>query len=388
MAILLVGDAAWYDCARVGLFSALIGPPVHLEGKMMADQHAAGPIVSGFSARLVAADGTSYELSGEQTLGRSEDANITIIHPKISRIHARFCIVGQQLTVEDLASANGTRVNQRRVEGIVVLRDGDVVSFDSVNLGVVLTGAVDDSDATVVSFGDDATMVGSWSDSAADVIPDPVPQAPQVTAPASPAPAPAAPLLTRAPLAEAHSTEIPGAFLDQNDGEYTQVLSGVESAASVSSGLNLESASALPHLIIIMKSGSRQVVELEPAGGEQEDVWHIGRDKSCEIAIPEESVSARHAQLIHQNGRWRLVNLLAANGIFVNGKKRLQAYLSDGDEIKMGMAALIFKAGSAAINTPHTASSRSVGTSRKLFLAIALAFGAIAAAVGLWWLLR
>ena len=67
----------------------------------MADQ--------GVSARLVASDGTSYELSGEQTLGRSKDADITISDPKISRSHARFTLAGAELTVEDLDSVGKDR---------------------------------------------------------------------------------------------------------------------------------------------------------------------------------------------------------------------------------------------------------------------------------------
>jgi pSer/pThr/pTyr-binding forkhead associated (FHA) protein len=150
----------------------------------------------------------------------------------------------------------------------------------------------------------------------------------------------------------------------------------------------VESASDLPHLIIITPSSPQQVLELEPAGGEEADVWEIGREESCQIAIPEASVSARHAQLIHQNGRWRLVNLVSANGIYVNGKKRLTAFLADGDEIKLGMAALIFKAGSgAAVAAAPTSSGRSAdgAGNNKLFAQIALAAVATAAAVGLWW---
>ncbi|NND68577.1 MAG: FHA domain-containing protein, partial [Halioglobus sp.] len=86
----------------------------------MADQ--------GVSARLLASDGTSYELSGEQTLGRSKDADITISDPKISRSHARFKLAGTELTVEDLGSANGTRVNQRKIDVPTALANGDTIS--------------------------------------------------------------------------------------------------------------------------------------------------------------------------------------------------------------------------------------------------------------------
>jgi pSer/pThr/pTyr-binding forkhead associated (FHA) protein len=358
-----------------------------LEEKMMANQQEPGSVVSEFSAQLVAADGTSYELVGEMTLGRSQDADITIAHAKISRSHARFRVTGQQLTVEDLGSANGTRVNQRRIEGAAILCDGDIVSFDTVDLGVVITGVIDAGDATVVNFSDEATVVGTSIGSAPAGSPVVAAQAPP---PKSRAEAPAAVAKPSAPApVDARAADLPGSWVDESIGEHTQVLSGLEAAAHASPGAKLDSTSDLTHLIIIMKSGAQQVMELEPAGGGQAEVWEIGRDEGCQIVIPEDSVSARHAQLVHQDGRWRLVNLVSTNGIYVNGKKRLTAYLADGDEIKLGMAALIFKSGSAVVNTSKNASGRSTGgTGRNLLLPIALAVGATVAAVGLWLLLR
>jgi pSer/pThr/pTyr-binding forkhead associated (FHA) protein len=358
---------------------------------MMADQQEHGSTRSGFSAHRVAADGTSYALSAEQVLGRSPDADITISDSKISRSHARFVVSGQQVSVEDLASANGTRVNQQRFEGPTVLRDGDVISFDAVRLNVAISGITPDDDVTVVDFGGDATVVGSMPEAAVDttsaLVADPAPAKPETEEPAAPeqvAPPPA----TSEPSGDMHSPDLPGSWIDQPTGEYTQVLSAGEAATDARADVNVESASDLPHLIIITPSSPQQVLELEPAGGEEADVWEIGREESCQIAIPDASVSARHAQLIHQNGRWRLVNLVSANGIYVNGKKRLTAFLDDGDKIKLGMASLIFKAGSGAV---VAAAPTSIGRSpdgagkNKLFAQTALAAVATAAAVGLWW---
>lgn len=365
----------------------------------MANQQKPDLIGSGFGAALVAADGTRYELTGEQTLGRSDEADITIVHPKISRKHARFKVTGQQLTVEDLGSANGTRVNQRRIDGVVVLGDGDVLSFDVVELTVALTGVVDEGDATIVSFGDDATVVGSLSGAASHQPAEAPPQAPPKQAkpepprpqtqpgPARTAEPPApAPQSKSAPAVEA---AVPGSWVDHASGEHTQVLSGLESAARTGAELKPERASDLPHLVIILKSGSQQVLELEPGGGEQADVWEIGRDKSCQIAIAEDSVSSRHAQLIHQAGKWKLVNLVSTNGIYVNGEKRLTAFLDDGYEIKLGTAELIFWTGSAA-DAARSASGKSGNDTfiGKLVLPVAVAVAAISAAIGLWWWLR
>jgi pSer/pThr/pTyr-binding forkhead associated (FHA) protein len=359
-----------------------------LEETTMANQQKPDSTGSGgFSAALVAADGARYELTGEHTLGRSEEADITIVHPKISRKHARFQLTGQLLTVEDLGSANGTRVNQRRIEGVVVLGDGDVLSFDAVDLTVALSGVVEENDATVVSYVDDATVVGAWSDSALEKLAETPSQAKPEQAKAEPAriaePAAPTPRPKDVPAVEP-AVDLPGAWVDQAIGEHTQVLAPAEAAAveRADAGVKPEGASDIPHIFIILKSGSQQILELEPGGGEQADVWEIGRHASCQIAIAEDSVSARHAQLIHSNGKWKLVNLVSTNGIYVNGKKRLSAYLSDGDEIKLGMATIIFRTGAASDTTASGGS-----TDRKVFV-VALSLGAFVAAIGLWWLLR
>jgi pSer/pThr/pTyr-binding forkhead associated (FHA) protein len=86
-----------------------------------------------------------------------------------------------------------------------------------------------------------------------------------------------------------------------------------------------------------------------------------------------------------------LVNLVSTNGIYVNGKKRLTAYLADGDQIKLCMATLIFKSGSGApASSPSRASGQGAeGTSGKLASRLPLlGFAAVVIAIGLWWLLR
>src|SRR5262245_15379872 len=52
--------------------------------------------------------------SGDLTVGRSEHADIAIDHPSVSRKHA-VLRMGPPLSIEDLGSANGTRVRQRAI---------------------------------------------------------------------------------------------------------------------------------------------------------------------------------------------------------------------------------------------------------------------------------
>ncbi|MDZ7687086.1 MAG: FHA domain-containing protein [Gammaproteobacteria bacterium] len=72
--------------------------------------------------------------------------------------------------------------------------------------------------------------------------------------------------------------------------------------------------------------------------------WEIGRGADADINIEDESVSGRHAQLIHERGRWKIVNMMSVNGTFVNGRKVLSAYLNARDVVRAGGVELVFDA--------------------------------------------
>ncbi len=80
--------------------------------------------------KLVPEAGLEIEISGETSVGRSEEAGITLNDTHVSRIHARFVEKNQMLWLQDLKSANGTRVNGNRIHGAMQLYHGDQISFD------------------------------------------------------------------------------------------------------------------------------------------------------------------------------------------------------------------------------------------------------------------
>ena len=70
-----------------------------------------------------------YPISGDIVMvGRDRTCSIVLAHPAVSRRHARISIAGKEPVLEDLQSANGTYVNNARVER-VVLKPGDIVRF-------------------------------------------------------------------------------------------------------------------------------------------------------------------------------------------------------------------------------------------------------------------
>jgi pSer/pThr/pTyr-binding forkhead associated (FHA) protein len=60
-------------------------------------------------------------------LGRTSDAVLWLEDPNESRRHARILINGDDATLEDLDSKNGTFLKGRRIESPSVLSNGDVI---------------------------------------------------------------------------------------------------------------------------------------------------------------------------------------------------------------------------------------------------------------------
>lgn len=94
---------------------------------------AAAPVSSGaMQWTLVSARPEGHEthaIQGESIMvGRDRTCAIVLPHPAVSRRHARITLSGHAPVLEDLKSANGTYVNENRVER-AVLKPGDVVRF-------------------------------------------------------------------------------------------------------------------------------------------------------------------------------------------------------------------------------------------------------------------
>lgn len=79
--------------------------------------------------------GTTVALAeGENLLGRDTSCAVLVGHPSVSRHHARIVVAGPRAELEDLGSRNGTCVGARRVEGPVLLCDGDQVVLGTATL--------------------------------------------------------------------------------------------------------------------------------------------------------------------------------------------------------------------------------------------------------------
>jgi DNA-binding winged helix-turn-helix (wHTH) protein len=63
--------------------------------------------------------------SGENIIGRDPAAAVVIDSPDVSRNHARLTVWGDEVTLEDLGSKNGTFVGSERIAGPRQVRAGD-----------------------------------------------------------------------------------------------------------------------------------------------------------------------------------------------------------------------------------------------------------------------
>jgi pSer/pThr/pTyr-binding forkhead associated (FHA) protein len=90
-------------------------------------------------------------------------------------------------------------------------------------------------------------------------------------------------------------------------------------------------------------AGKEKLAVLNVENGSEQSSWIIGRDANCDVVLDHASVSTNHAQIIYQNERWKIVNLISTNGIMINGQKKLTAFLSEGDKIGVGLTQITFR---------------------------------------------
>ena len=83
----------------------------------------------------LACEGQEFALAdGEHVVGREPGLAIRLDSPKVSRRHARVVVRGEQATIEDLGSKNGTFVGGVRLAAPVTLAHGDAVRIGEFKL--------------------------------------------------------------------------------------------------------------------------------------------------------------------------------------------------------------------------------------------------------------
>jgi class 3 adenylate cyclase len=97
---------------------------------------------------------TAYELpEGITHLGRADENDIVLGGDLVSRRHARLVVEGDSLSIEDLGSRNGSRVNGSPLQGSLELQPGDTISLGENTLSVRQPDKVENAATEMVDLG-------------------------------------------------------------------------------------------------------------------------------------------------------------------------------------------------------------------------------------------
>ncbi len=282
--------------------------------------------------------------SGEETIlvdglvaGRQLDSGLILTEGHPSRSHAKFSINANESRVEDLGSANGTFVNDQRIQGSIVLRSGDKVRFDVEEFEFHILGdktVVDARKTTMKRTVEPVDSDGSNIKARPFWI-DPDKQA---------AGGPKTAFIDAAAMKE---------MIQVDDENGVDVSDDVETPA------------------LIIGSGAKAGLRINLRTSDERGEWTIGCDSDRDIVLQDHGVSGIHAKLAQDGRRWKLTDQMSANGTFVNGKRSNMSYLDNGDRIRFGPVECVFrtpeKFGTA---TRVTRSGQSSGNWRNIVLAV------------------
>lgn len=246
---------------------------------------------------------TVYPLeSSPITVGRLEGNTIRLMERNVSRRHARLLYDELGVSIEDLDSYNGIRINGERIQGRYPVREGDLVEIGDYHLALQ-------------TLNEDLDQ-GMPPNSRTTVEAKPPPMMDFVLAGGSSrTPIPAFP--------EPHYEFANPNFRKAGPNEVT-LAPGPSTRSSV------------PRLVCVSTEYAGQEFALT------KPELIIGRVDDNDIVIEHRSVSRNHAKIMFDGRIHKIVDLQSANGILVNGEEYAMTDLRRGDRIELGHVAFRF----------------------------------------------
>ncbi|HEX9040813.1 MAG TPA: DUF1707 and FHA domain-containing protein [Trebonia sp.] len=150
-------------------------------------------------------------------------------------------------------------------------------------------------------------------------------------------------------LADLPAQPAPRSLAGRLRGAWSRVTGGAAlgmRAAGIAPGRRAGTRTAAPSRAPTTSMGAasdrQQPIPLQfPRGGG--DQFSIGRDASCDLAIPDMTVSRRHAQLERTRDGWLIADLESTNGTRVNGwRVRGKVPVRAGDVVSFGNLETVF----------------------------------------------
>lgn len=314
--------------------------------------------------------GQQWLIDRELIAGRDSGCDLVLDKGQASRQHAKFSPAADGILVEDLQSTNGTFVNDQRISAPTLLRVGDVVSIGPAGFTVK-------QNVTAPPVDPDATMLFT-------------PVAPISVAVAT-QPEPAAPQSSQAkaaPADHAVDSKAPPSWVlsNQQSVDGTKFISKdvLQSVMAQS-----QQSAALPDQVTeptLIGTGDPIVGMRFQLLGSDKNQWEIGRSPKSDVMINHDSVSSAHGQIVRDGKRWKLMDLMSANGTFVNGKKCLTGYLSHGDSLRFGSVEcrFVLPGESSGKKTSGSASRNTTKVAAIAFVATMVVVAAVWFAVSQW----
>lgn len=286
----------------------------------------------------------------EITIGRKEGNTIRLTERNVSRRHARILRANGEVTIEDLGSYNGIRVNNARIAERVQLRVSDQVQIGDYKLFLKAEGLehVDDAKTVPIERVETATSI--------DAVP-----AVESSAP---------------PMPPTAAGSMPPGRLVGNPNQTLVALGDTDPAgrpiasAAVHGNLN-QAAVGYGRLVVLSSNFAGSEFELSRLQ------MIIGRTDENDIVINHRSISRNHAKIVREpdTGRYTISDLQSSNGVRVNGQDYGKVELRRGDVIDLGHVRMRFvDAGEEYVFTRDAIEDvPEEGRSRGLWIMVALA---------------
>ncbi len=331
-------------------------------------------LLSGLDDQLIA-------VTTDIIVGRGDSCDLIIKTGQTSRQHAKLTPTLEGLWVEDLKSSNGTFVNDVVISDKTLAHHNDVIKFDTVSFTVqhrVIPAEVNSDDVTLVPAtkppaGDDITELSPKAESAAaiasthrvepeTVVATAVVAAAEETASTTEADAINTEPLTSDAVEPENNTPKRDAVMPpswavqrQQSVAGTEIFDRAKSQTFTAAARTTLEKVTVPTLI--GKTDPINDVRFTLTANGNFGEWEVGRAEPATIIINDNSVSTSHAQIVNDGVRWKLIDLVSANGTYVNDVKGLTTYLKHGDIIRFGQIECQFLLPSDAIVQPQKAST-------------------------------
>lgn len=241
----------------------------------------------------------------EITIGRKEGNVIRLTERNVSRYHAKIIKDNQGIYIEDLDSYNGVKINGDRIHGRAFLKDGDIVHIGDYK--IILKYEPDNDDITqelpqLVQKRIEASYLTQQQQALAQ------PQVEEIT-----------------PIKKVYTQQY----------ESTAVIrTPAIQPAPVQEVRDIPDSTAR----LVLFAGHLPSKEFNL----NKTVMKIGRTEENDIVLDHKSISREHAQIIYENGVFKILDMKSANGVLVNGEQYAKTELKNGDIIELGHLKLKF----------------------------------------------